>query len=173
MSVISTDKAVLDVWNEKPLHALIDHIVEHSHEDLRRDLARLVEMAQQVETVHSERLLCPIGLRDHLAQMAVEMERHMQKEERILFPMIRDGRGILAIMSIYVMEREHETAVEDLAGLRRLTHDFFVPGYACLTWRELCSKLTRFEEAMLGHMHLEDSVLFPRALGENRVQEAR
>ncbi len=126
-----------DRWDEKPLDELIGHILERFHAAHRRELPRLIAMAKRVETVHSKRSDCPLGLRDRLEQMSAELERQMQKEERILFPMICSGQGAQAIMPVHVMEQEHEEAGENLARVRKLTHDFLVPDEACATWRAL------------------------------------
>ena len=96
--------------------------------------------------------------------MSVELERHMQKEEQILFPMIGDGRGALAIMPIHVMEQDHDEAGEKLARIRTLTNSFLAPDGACPTWRALYLGLAAFEEELMLHIHLENNVLFPRAL---------
>ena len=153
-----------DRWDEKPVEALIDHILEKFHTAHRRDLPRLAEMAGKVEEVHGKKSDCPHGLKEFLEQLSVELERHMQKEEQILFPMIRDGRGALAIMPIHVMEQDHDEAGEKLARIRTLTNSFLAPDKACPTWRALYLGLAAFEEELMLHIHLENNVLFPRAL---------
>jgi len=153
-------------WDERPLDELIAHILKRFHEAHRNELPRLASMAKKVERAHGTKRNCPRGLGDSLEQMSVELERHMQKEERILFPMICAGRGGLAIMPIHVMEQEHEDAGENLARIRRLTHEFLIPDDACATWRALYIGLTEFEEQLMQHIHLENNVLFPRALGQ-------
>lgn len=154
-----------DRWDEKPLGELIGHILVRFHEAHRRELPRLIEMAKKVETVHATKSDCPHGLRACLEQMSAELERHMQKEERILFPMICGGRGALAMMPVHLMEQEHEKAGENLARVRKLAHDFLAPDEACATWRALYFDLAEFEEELMQHIHLENNVLFPRALG--------
>ncbi len=153
-----------DRWDEKPLEDLLDHILDHFHGTHRQDLPRMIEMAEKVETIHGNKPDCPHGLTDRLREFAAELERHMQKEEQILFPMIRDGRGALAIMPIHVMEQEHEGVGEMLLSVRKLAHDFIAPEGACATWRALYSGLADFEEELMQHIHLENNVLFPRTL---------
>jgi len=151
-------------WDEEPLDELIGHILKRFHEAHRREFPRLIEMAKRVEAVHGTKGDCPRGLQDCLEQMFIELERHMQKEERILFPMIGEGRGALAITPVHVMEQEHEEAGENLARVRRLAHDFLAPDEACATWCALYHRLAEFEEELMQHIHLENNVLFPRAL---------
>ena len=155
-----------DRWDERSLDALIAHILGSFHEVHRAELPRLTMLAQKVEKTHSANPGCPTGLSDCLEQMNAELERHMQKEERILFPMIHAGRGGLAIMPIHVMEQEHEQAGENLERIRKLTRDFRLPEDACPTWRALYIGLADFEEQLMQHIHLENNVLFPRALGQ-------
>ena len=158
-----------DRWDEKPLDELIAYIFARFHESHRRDIPRLIDMAKKVEKIHRTKSGCPHGLSDCLEQMYAELERHMQKEETILFPIICSGRGALAIMPIHVMEREHEEAGENLTRLRRLTHDFLTPDEACPTWRALYFGLAEFEEELMQHIHLENNVLFLRALRPESV----
>jgi len=86
------------------------------------------------------------------------------KEEQILFPMIREGRGTEALGPITVMEHEHASAGSALLHLRALTNDYTVPPGACNTWRALWHGLAALEESLHEHIHLENNILFPRAL---------
>jgi regulator of cell morphogenesis and NO signaling len=92
------------------------------------------------------------------------MESHMQKEEQILFPMIRAGRGRMALMPVQVMEQEHRDHGENLALMRKLASDFVAPEEACNTWRALYLGLAELESELMAHISLENHVLFPRAL---------
>lgn len=156
-----------DRWDEQPLSGLIDHILDRFHATHRQDLPRLIEMAGKVETKHATKKDCPHGLRNCLDALHAELESHMQKEEQVLFPMVQSGRGALAVMPIHVMEQEHENAGATLGKLRDLAHNFIAPEEACATWRALYSGLAEFEEDLMQHIHLENNVLFPRALRQS------
>ena len=151
-------------WDEQPMDTLIDHILARFHESHRKEIPRLAEMANRVEKVHAEKPSCPKGVGRVLEEMQAELESHMQKEEQILFPMIRGGRGFMAEGPIQMMEHEHDGAGEQLAKLRGLAHDFTPPEEACKTWRALYLGLSEFEQELKQHIHLENNVLFPRAL---------
>lgn len=151
-------------WDEQPLETLIDHLLDRFHEPHRAELPRLLAMARRVEEVHGEKASCPEGLANHLEKMAQELELHMQKEEQILFPLIRAGRGRTAAMPVQVMELEHRDHGENLIRLRQLAHDFDPPEEACGTWRALYLGLAELESELMQHIHLENNVLFPRAL---------
>jgi regulator of cell morphogenesis and NO signaling len=157
-------------WDQAPLEELIDHIVDTYHRPLREELPRLEAMANKVHKVHADKdpeMLSELvnvfaGLKD-------ELEQHMAKEEQVLFAMIRNGHGPSALGPVSVMEQEHESAGEALRRIRELTHDYRVPDEACNTWRALWHGLADLEATMHRHIHLENNILFPRALTETAV----
>jgi regulator of cell morphogenesis and NO signaling len=145
-------------------HELADHIESYYHAGLRRDLPPLVEAARKVERVHAGKPAVPAGLADVLAELYAEMESHMAKEERILFPMIRRGtRSEAVYMPVRMMEHEHDAHAEYLAKIRDLTGDLRIPEHACATWRALYHGLETLEADLMQHIHLENNVLFARA----------
>lgn len=152
------------VWDTQPLSALVDHILEHYHALHRTELARLLAAARKVESVHADKADRPRGLAEHLARLADELEQHMQKEEQVLFPLIRAGRGAIAATPVQVLEHEHKDHALNLARTRALAHDFVPPESACNTWRALYLGLEQLERDLMQHIHLENNVLFPRAL---------
>ena len=87
---------------------LVDYIVERYHVPLREDIPRLRDLAVRVEKRHAGKPDCPAGLALHLQGMQQAIEIHLAKEEQILFPMIRAGRGHLAQMPVQVMMQEHD-----------------------------------------------------------------
>jgi regulator of cell morphogenesis and NO signaling len=89
---------------------------------------------------------------------------HLAKEERILFPLILSGRGAQAGAPIHVMEIEHEDHRANLLEIRRLTSGLVAPAPACTTWRALYLRLADFERELMEHIHLENNILFTRAL---------
>ena len=154
-------------WLQEPLSSVIDHILSAFHEPLREELPRLEEMARKVLRVHREKDPERLStIMDLVASLRCELEDHMLKEERILFPMIVDGRGGEAGAPVSVMEQEHLAASEALAALRHLTNDFQVPEYACNTWRALWAGLESLDRDLKEHIHLENNILFPRALAD-------
>jgi regulator of cell morphogenesis and NO signaling len=146
-----------------PLAQLADHIERRYHATLREELPRLIQMAGRVERSHAEKATVPVGLAAHLQEMADALESHMQKEEQILFPMIRSGAGAMVAMPIQVMVHEHDDHAVSLRRLRALAGDFVAPADACPTWRALYLGLDELERELMEHIHLENNVLFPRA----------
>lgn len=152
-------------WELKPQAELIDHIIAHYHDALRRDLPPLIAAARKVERVHADKPAVPSGLADELDVFWAEMQSHMLKEEQVLFPMLGRGvRGPHVHMPVRVMEDEHDAHGEHLARIRELAFDFAAPEHACATWRALYNGLEHLEQELMQHIHLENNVLFPRAL---------
>ncbi|MFO7179268.1 MAG: iron-sulfur cluster repair di-iron protein [Pseudomonadota bacterium] len=150
-------------WAQQSNETLIRYIVGYHHRRIREELPELVSMAAKVERVHQRHPACPHGLADHLAQLSSELEIHMNKEERVLFPMILDGRRGLDT-PIGVMEAEHRDHGAALERTRALTTNLTAPDEACPTWRATYLRLLEFERELMDHVHLENYVLFPRAL---------
>ncbi|MEZ6185053.1 MAG: iron-sulfur cluster repair di-iron protein [Planctomycetota bacterium] len=155
-------------WTRRPLGHLVDHILSRYHEPLRAELSRCLAMARKVEAVHRAKESCPHGLAEHLGQMSLDLESHMQKEEQILFPLIREGRP--PAMPIRVMVKEHDDHAVALRRLRSLTSDYQPPREACATWRALFLGLAQLERDLMEHIHLENYVLFPRSLTEQPAE---
>jgi regulator of cell morphogenesis and NO signaling len=153
-------------WGEAPLPDLVSHILAAYHRPLWEELPRLEAMARKVLEVHRDKE--PEMLTELLSVylgIKADLEPHMEKEEKILFPMIQRGQGFLADGPISVMREEHDQVGLALKRLRELTNDYEVPPRACNTWRALWHGLAAMEEELHRHIHLENNVLFPRALG--------
>jgi regulator of cell morphogenesis and NO signaling len=154
-------------WERRSQAELADHIEQHYHARLRRDLPPLIEAARRVERVHAGHPAVPCGLADVLARFASELEAHMRKEETILFPMLRRGaRGNAVYMPVRVMEREHDGHAESLVMIRELTDDLSLPVGACATWTGLYAGLHALAAELVQHIHLENNILFLRATRE-------
>ena len=152
-------------WDTAALPDLIDHILATYHRPLDEELPRLEAMARKVHAVHLDKapetlsslLSVYLGLKE-------ELDQHMVKEELDLFPMIKQGKGKEVGAPVCVMLHEHDTAAHALARLRELTDDYQVPEDACNTWRALWHGLAALETSLHEHIHLENNILFPRAL---------
>lgn len=152
--------------DDRPLTEITEFIVKRYHEDLKKRLPELIQLAEKVERVHFDHYQCPRGLVAVLKEMHSEILMHMMKEENVLFPLIEQGRGSLAMMPVKVMHSEHEHHGSQLEEIHRLTSDFTPPEGACGTWRALYFGLEKLEEELMEHIHLENNILFPRALAQ-------
>ena len=141
---------------------LIQHIVDRYHQVHRRQLPELRALAQRVESVHADKPAVPKGLSDVLAHLQAELESHMQKEEQILFPLMRAGGNPMIVHPIAMMRHEHDEAGEDLKAIAALTNELTLPAEACNTWRALYAGLAQFAEDLTEHIHIENNILFPK-----------
>jgi regulator of cell morphogenesis and NO signaling len=160
-------------WTVAPLPALIDHILATHHVYMKAQLPRLEAMLEKVLQAHGDRHGDTLrAVEAVFAPMKAELDGHLAKEEMILFPLIRrlaDGRkegfhcGSVQ-NPIRVMLYEHDSAGDGLAELRRLTGGYTPPAGACNTFRALYFELAELERDLHRHIHLENNVLFPRAV---------
>ena len=153
-------------WGQAPLEDLVQHILVAYHGPLKEELPRLESMARKVLEVHGDK--DPETLSEVVevfAGLKAELSQHMVKEEQILFPMIEQGQGAMSGGPVSAMKHEHDSAGAALRRLRELTKDYQVPPGACNTWRALWHGLAALEESLHQHIHLENNILFPRALG--------
>lgn len=151
-------------WRLEPNHLLIAHILSRYHARHREQLPELIRLASRVEQVHGERRDCPNGLADHLRDMQQELESHMLKEEQILFPMLLEGLGQQTSGPVSVMRFEHDHHGLALERLLDLTAHITPPEDACNTWRALYRGLQELRSDLMQHIHLENNVLFVKAL---------
>jgi len=142
--------------------ALIDLIETRYHATHRRELPELVRLARRVEAVHGDKPDAPRGLADLLATMSAELEDHMQKEEQVLFPLMRRGGHPMIAHPIGMMRHEHDGHGEHLRALEALTDGGVPPAGACNTWRALYAGTRKLTEDVMEHIHLENNILFPR-----------
>lgn len=149
----------------QPPAELVDYVVRRYHDPLRAQLADLLAFARRVEKVHAQHPHCPVGLADALDQGGQELNRHMDKEERALFPAIRQGLTTQLAPPIAMMRQEHEEHGAFLERLRELTRDFTLPADACRTWRALYLGLEALEAELHEHVLVENHLIFPRVLG--------
>lgn len=147
--------------DEMTAGALIDHILTRYHDVHRAQLPELIRMARRVELVHQNNPQVPAGLADVLEAVEQEMLEHMQKEEQILFPMLKTGGHPFVGQPIGVMRSEHISHGEALDRINALTNDATPPVGACNTWRALYTGIAQFNDDLINHIHLENNVLFP------------
>jgi regulator of cell morphogenesis and NO signaling len=144
---------------------LIEHILERYHATHRAELPELVRLAARVEARHAENPLVPRGIHAALVEAEQALDDHMQKEEQILFPLMRSGGHPMIHAPIGRMRHEHDEHGERLLNLERLAHHFELPDEACPTWRALYAGVQKLIDDVHEHVHLENNVLFPRYAG--------
>ena len=168
-----------DSWN---IGFLADYIIHTHHQYVSKAIPQILPLAQKVADVHGEHHPEVIVINELFNDLADELLSHMQKEEQILFPYIKklvaeesagqctDPACFGTVMGpISVMEQEHENAGVILKDLSRLSNGYQVPEDACNTFRVLYGKLKEFEDDLHRHIHLENNILFPKAIEMEQV----
>jgi regulator of cell morphogenesis and NO signaling len=163
---------------------LIDHILARHHSYVRSALPSIARYLAKLHEVHGARHPELARIAAVFQQVGTELEQHMCKEEQILFPYVRDlaehaGQACDLGMSpfgtvenpIRMMEREHREAADALRLIRELTNGYTPPADGCTTYTVCMEELKAFERDLHRHVHLENNVLFPRAVAlENRLE---
>ena len=164
-------------WQTAPLAELIAHIQNTHHRFTRDELARIAPLADKVCAVHGSNHPELSGIRETFAGLAEELTAHLMKEEMILFPfVIRMEQAVSRGQAmprapfgtvgnpIAMMAQEHDGAGEALRRMRRLSCDYAVPADACISFQTLYGALAGLEGDLHRHIHLENNILFPRAI---------
>lgn len=164
-------------WASASLNNLAKYIVNTHHAYVNRELPRLAEFAKKVVNRHGDsRPELPL-IQAKVVELAEEMTQHQAKEELILFPHISHlekaihenkpkPQGCFGIVAnpIAMMTREHDSAGALMAEIRKLTEDFTPPAGVCPTYHGFYTGLREFEQDLHQHIHLENNILFPRAI---------
>ncbi|MGE5246181.1 MAG: iron-sulfur cluster repair di-iron protein [Betaproteobacteria bacterium] len=156
---------------------LVDHVVKRHHGYVRRVAPALTQYLDKLVQVHGQRHpeLARVGA--EFAVVRQELEQHMMKEEQVLFPYVcrmadlrAEGRPLppspfgTVQNPIRMMEREHRDAADEMRLIRELTNGYAVPADGCTTYKVCFSELQEFERDLHRHVHLENNVLFPKAV---------
>ena len=164
-------------WTQAPLGTLIEHIVATHHVYVKNELPRLNALAERVVRRHGDTQAELPEIQTKLAQLDEELTHHLAKEEVMLFPYVakleraaKDGgakpHACFGTVEnpITMMTNEHDAAGALLAEIRNLSHDFTTPPGACPTYHAFFDGLREFEQDLNEHIHLENNILFPRAI---------
>jgi regulator of cell morphogenesis and NO signaling len=161
-----------DGTTDLSLGALADQIVTTHHAYLRRELPRLADLAAKVADAHAIRHPALRALCEVFGDLKDELESHMLKEERVLFPIIKQLEAATTLPGlfcgtvnnpIHAMEHEHASAGSALQRLRAMTDGYQPPDDACASYRALLDGLAELEADLHWHIHKENNVLFPGA----------
>jgi regulator of cell morphogenesis and NO signaling len=169
------------VWSTAPLDNLTTHIVQKHHRYVRQEIPRLDLMLAKVADKHGAAHAELSEIKRLFAAIAQELSTHLLKEEQVLFPHI--DRMAIALRQesplppaffgtvehpIANMLADHDDAGEVLARMRELSNGYAPPEGACPTYRALYQGLAEFEQDLHRHIHLENNILFPRAIEMER-----
>jgi regulator of cell morphogenesis and NO signaling len=170
-------------WQDRPLADLAAHIVEKHHGYTRAELLRLEQLAAKVAGVHGARHPELAQVLETFRGLQADLGPHMLKEEQVLFPYIAQlEQATLKRLPpptpffgtvrnpIAMMVQEHDDAGDLLRKLRSATSEYTVPSDGCVSYKTLYQALEELERDLHQHIHLENNILFPRAVRmENEV----
>lgn len=164
-------------WQSEPLSELITHIKNTHHNYTREETIRLAPLLQKVCSVHGKNHPELFGIRETFGWLSQELMTHMMKEEMVLFPYIeRMEESIIQNEPVLpgpfgsvqnpvsMMEHDHDAAGAALRSIRKAANDFAPPEDACVSYQTLYKALAAFEADLHQHIHLENNILFPRAV---------
>ncbi|MGN6396717.1 MAG: iron-sulfur cluster repair di-iron protein [Mucilaginibacter sp.] len=160
-------------YSDWSLGFLADYIVQTHHRYVKASLPELVRYAVKVAAVHGQQHPELLAIRQLVEEINTEMTEHMEKEETILFPYIKllqeskdQGSPLVHHVKqpIDIMEKEHEIVGKNLSDIRFLSANYELPADACASYGLLFKMLQEFEGDLFTHIHLENNILFVKAL---------
>jgi len=164
-------------WQTEPLGDLVSHITTTHHKYTRNEIARLGPLFAKVCSVHGNNHPELLQLRDIFAALSQELTVHLMKEEMVLFPyIVRMEEAVMEKTPILpppfgtvenpvaMMEHEHDSAGRALHALREISQGYTAPADACISYQTLYKALAELEADLHEHIHLENNILFPRAV---------
>ncbi|MBK9282962.1 MAG: iron-sulfur cluster repair di-iron protein [Sphingobacteriaceae bacterium] len=163
-----------DTWE---LDFLADYILNTHHKYVTQAHTILFEYTQKVARVHGDRHPELVEIADTFMEIMHELNSHMMKEENILFPYIKSLAiskrqklevtvpGFGSVQNpINMMEHEHDSAGRLMEKIKELSNNFTPPSTACNTYRVSFAKLQEYQDDLHQHIHLENNILFPKAI---------
>jgi len=164
-------------WAKAPLGELTEHIRQKHHAYVREAIPRISALLEKVKAKHGANHPEIAAIEGDFLQLGQEMISHMQKEEMILFPYIErlevSRRGGAAMERpffqtvrnpIQMMMNEHDAAGNLAKQIRKASSEYAPPADACASYQRLYGELHEFEADLHQHVHLENNLLFPRAV---------
>ncbi len=165
------------LFNFITLSQLCDYIVATHHAYVRQNAPLIFFYLEKIANKHGGRHPELLKIFQLFAQVKEELTEHMFKEEKVLFPRIKEldnhttqSEALPVSSSVYiktpiaVMEHEHDQAGSLLELIREQTNNYTPPADACTTYRVAFASLATFEADLHQHVHLENNILFPRAI---------
>lgn len=176
-NIFTNDNNEVFDFDKMDLAQLVDYILQTHHAYVKSEMPQIYAYLQKVSSKHGERHPELYKIFEIFAAVKEEMEGHMKKEELVLFPRIKELQkltdnenaqlqlNIGYLQSpITVMEQEHDHAGNLLNDIRVFSNNYTPPQDACTTYRLSFAALKAFELDLHQHVHLENNILFPKAI---------
>ena len=155
---------------------LVDYIINVHHANVRENMPIILDLANKVADHHGSTNPELLLIRNKFTDIVNELNVHMKKEEHILFPYLKQQEhsrengdqapsSFATVKSpISVMEQDHELVGTLFEDIKKLTNCFTLPANACNSYALLYKKLIEFGDDLHLHIHLENNILFPKAI---------
>jgi regulator of cell morphogenesis and NO signaling len=150
---------------------LCDYIVNTHHKYVLKSLPELVAYTEKIASVHGERHPELAEVAYLFSEINRELLQHMKNEEEVLFPSIKEAlysgsekAKANIITEIARLSEEHEFAGGAMDQINVITSDYKVPADGCNTYNVTFKLLREFEDDLHTHVHLENNILFPKAM---------
>ncbi|HQZ24340.1 MAG TPA: iron-sulfur cluster repair di-iron protein [Flavobacterium sp.] len=183
-SVVNDLDAIIQAQGENttdykswPLDLLADYIEKKHHRYVVEKTAEILPYLDKICRVHGERHPELFEINEHFNKTAGELAMHMKKEELILFPFVRklaqakqEGSNVVAPPfgtvqnPIEAMMQEHTNEGDRFRKIEELSNNYTPPQDACNTYGVTLGLLKEFEQDLHLHIHLENNILFPKAI---------
>ncbi|MCB0427714.1 MAG: iron-sulfur cluster repair di-iron protein [Mangrovimonas sp.] len=176
-TVLNSNSSQSIDYKSWPLDLLIDYIEKKHHRYVEEKTPVLKQFLDKLCKVHGQRHPELFEVNELFIASAVELAAHMKKEELILFPFIKklfrvklDPQMVFHTSfvglenPIAMMMNEHDKEGERFRQIAKLTNDYQAPVDACNTYRATYAMLEEFEKDLHLHIHLENNILFPKAI---------
>ena len=164
-------------WQQEALADLVAHITSTHHKYTRSEIARLTPLLEKVCSVHGQNHPELHSIQTNFRGLVDELTTHMMKEEMMLFPyIVRMEESVIEKQPILpppfgavqnpvsMMMHEHDSAGDALRAMRKASGDYATPADACVSYQTLYKALAELEADLHQHIHLENNILFPRAI---------
>ena len=158
-------------YKDWKLDFLCDYIVNTHHQYVQKALPDLYGYTQKIASVHGDGHPELIEVANLFEGLKEELTQHLGKEEEVLFPAIKE---LLAsnsqeskstiISEIDRMDKEHEAAGGAMDKINEITNNYSLPADACNTYQVCFKMLSQFEDDLHIHVHLENNILYKKAL---------
>jgi regulator of cell morphogenesis and NO signaling len=164
-------------WQQEALADLVAHITSTHHKYTRAEIARLSPLLEKVRSVHGQNHPELHSIQTNFRGLVDELTMHMMKEEMMLFPyIVRMEESVIERQPILpppfgtvqnpvsMMMHEHDSAGDALRAMRKASGGYAAPADACVSYQTLYKALAELEADLHQHIHLENNILFPRAI---------
>ena len=163
-------------FTEMSAEQLISHILLRHHFYVKNAIPQILNLLEKIISKHGPKYPKMIKVYDLFCSVKDELEPHMEKEEKLLFPRIKEIASLSSQNKqiehtqgylnapIAVMEEEHDNAGQLMFEIRNITNNYTAPDDACTTHKVCLEALKTFETDLHQHVHLENNILFPMAI---------